>query len=270
MRNRARPIPYDYKNYQEYLADLIAWYKKNNTSLRALAIRLAVSPSLLSSVVNGKRSLTSEHIEKWASVFEWDENEKSFLQKCIHFQNHPEREVKAEAFKKMTRFKKYQERSSRELVTWNYLEKWWNVVLREMSHLSDFKMDIDWIRQRMLYPVSKEDIRKSLEFLSEKKLLANQGEFLRLECHGGVYKLSLAQFHAQMLEKVVQAIYKSPSDERHVLGHTFKFSKKKLGKIKMILDRALEEIAELEVGNEKDVEVYHIALTAIPLTKRKE
>jgi uncharacterized protein (TIGR02147 family) len=269
MRSVARPVPYDYKKYQDYLVALLAWFKKNNTSLRALAQRLAVSPALLSSVVNGRRNLTLEHIENWAAALGWDENEKSFLQKCIHFQNHPEREAKAEAYKKMTRFKKYQERSSRELVTWGYLEKWWNIVLREMSHLPDFQMDIDWIRQRMLYPVSKEDLRKSLQFLSDQQLLAKQGEFLRLECHGGVYKLSLAQFHAQMLEKAVQAIYKSPSDERHVLGHTFKFSKKKLSKIKLILDRALEEIAELETGSDKDVEVYHVALTAIPLTKRK-
>ncbi|MFP5459663.1 MAG: TIGR02147 family protein [Bacteriovoracia bacterium] len=269
MKTAARPVPFDFKTYQEYLAALFAWFRANGTSLRSLASRLGVSVALLSSIVKGRRNLTRQHLELWAGELGWDDSERSFLEKALHFQNHPERTEKAVAYKQMTRFKKYQERSSRELVTWSYLERWWTVVIREMSHLPGFQPDVDWVRQRMLYPVAKDEIRRSLRFLQEHKLLATEGTFLRLECHGGVYKLSLSQFHAQMLEKVVDSIYRSPSSERHVLGHTFKLSEKRLGAVKLILDRALEEIAGLAAQPSEDGEVFHVALTAIPLTKRK-
>lgn len=270
MNGAARPAPFDFTSYQAYLAALFSWFKAHRISLRALAMKLQVSPALLSSITKGRRNLTLSHVRAWAPVLGWTEAEQSFIEKWIHFQDAPKREEKALALKKMTRFKKYQERSSREVVTWSYLERWWTVVLREMSHLSDFRPDVDWIRQRMLYPVPKEELRKSLRFLQEQRLLAQDGEFLRLECHGGVYKLSLAQFHAQMLERTVESIYRSPSDERHVLGHTFRLSKKKLPQVKLILDRALEEIAGLDDVTGEDGEVFHVAFTAVPLTKRKK
>lgn len=270
MKKAAKPSPYDFKEYREYLAALFAWYKIQGLSMRNIAQRIHVSPALISSIIQGRRNLTTDQLYAWKDFFGWDERELSFLEKMIHFQSGEEREEKAEAFKKIVRFKKYKERSTRELVTWRYLEKWFVVVIREMSGMADFRPEPDWIRKRLRYPVSLEDIRQALKFLTEQKLLKGQGEYLRLDCHGGVYKLALASFHAQMLERAADSIYKSPSDERHILGHTYRLSSKKMARLKHIMDRALEEIAALESDDDEGDEVYHVALTACPMTKKEK
>jgi uncharacterized protein (TIGR02147 family) len=269
MKKAAKPSPFDFKEYRGYLAALFSWYKNQGLSMRNIAQRMDVSPALISSIIQGRRNLTSEQLNSWSSFFGWDDREISFLEKMIHFQSGGEREEKVEAFKKIVRFKKYKERSTRELVTWRYLEKWFVVVIREMSGLADFCPEPEWIRKRLRYPVSLEEIRQALKFLAEHKLLMSQGEYLRLDCHGGVYKLALASFHAQMLERVADSIYKSPSDERHILGHTFRLSLKKVSRLKIIMDRALEEIAALELEDNEGDEVYHVALTACPMTKKE-
>jgi uncharacterized protein (TIGR02147 family) len=268
MKTAARPSPYDYKEYREYLAALFAWLKENNMSLRRLASKLDVSVSLLSSIVQGRRNLTRAHIENWKRHLDWDESEVSFLEKMIHFQDGDEREQKADAFKKIIRFKRYQERSTREVVTWQYLEKWWVVVIREMSALKEFQFNAEWVQARLRYPVAVTEIRKALQFLKDHKLLAGQGEFTRLDCHGGVYKLALAQFHGQMLERASDSIYKATTEERHILGHTYRLNPKKLAQLKRIMDKALEDMAALEDESDNEGEVFHVALTAVPMTKK--
>lgn len=270
MKPAARPSPYDFKEYREYLAALFAWFKEHNMSLRRLATKLDVSVSLLSSIVQGRRNLTLAHIKHWQAAIGWDEKEVSFLEKMIHFQDGDERDQKTEAYKKIIRFKRYQERSTREVVTWQYLEKWWVVVIREMSSLEDFRPDAEWVQARLRFPVPVVEIRKALRFLHDNKLLSGQGEFVRLECHGGVYKLALAQFHCQMLERASDSIYKATTDERHILGHTFRLNPKKTAKLKRIMDRALEELAALEDEGDANGEVFHVALTAVPMTKKEK
>ncbi|MBY0516346.1 MAG: TIGR02147 family protein [Bacteriovoracaceae bacterium] len=269
MKRAAKPSPYDFKDYREYLAALISWYKIKGISMRGIASKLDVSVALVSSIIQGRRNLTAEQLHSWSSYFEWNVSEISFLEKLLHFQNGEDRDQKELAFRKIVKFKKYKERSTQEVVTWRYLEKWYVVVIREMSAMKDFVENPDWIRKKLKYPVAIEEIRKALSFLIENKLLARQGDFLHLDCHGGVYKLALASFHNQMLERASDSIYKTQTEERHILGHTFRISRKKMSALKKIMDRALDEISQLgeDVGSEG--EVYHVALTAAPMTKKE-
>lgn len=271
MKQATRPTPFDFKDYREYLVAYFSWLKRtHNMSMRKLAGRLGVSVALLSSIVNGRRNLTGASVRAWSEVLGWSEQEISFLEKQLHFQDEPDRRPKTQAFKEILRFKRYKERNVTEVVAWSYLANWWTPVIREMSGLVEFQENPQWIRGRLRFPIALEEIRKCLAFLRDNNLLARQGDFRRIECHGGVYKLALAQFHGQILERAADSIYKAQSEERHILGHTYRLHPKKMGKLKLILDRALEEISALESPADVEGEVYHVALTAVPMTKKVE
>ena len=270
MKNRPdKPNIFNYRQPQVYLADLINWYKSQNISLRNLAKKLQVSPSLLSLIAKGKRHLTEENVDIWAPYFEWTLQEVTWLKKIILLET-ASTEEKREAMKSMSRFKTFKEESSQEVLTFKYLQKWWNVAIREMSDLPDFNENEYWIQERLLFKVSLTDIRKSLNFLNKHKLLAKYGNFRRLDCQGDIYRLSLSTFHQQILTKAVESIYKVNSDGRHILGHTLIVSKDQLNEVKDILDETLEKIAKLAEKADKKKEVFHVALLGFPLTEEQK
>jgi uncharacterized protein (TIGR02147 family) len=263
-----KPDIFTYRKAQVYLVDLLNWYKTKKISLRNLSKKLNVSPALLSLISSGKRQLTEENIEAWASVFEWNPQEVTWLKKIIALEFASTSE-KREALEGMSRFKSFKEKSPQEVLTYKYLQKWWNVAIREMSDLPDFQEDPEWIQKRLLYKVSIENVRKSLAFLDKNKLLSKYGNFRRLDCQGDVFKLALSSFHEQILNKAVESIYKVESQKRHILGQTMTISKDQLPELKDILDETLEKIIKLTEKSNGDKEIYHMALIGFPLTEDK-
>lgn len=233
--------------------------------MRNLAKKLNVSPSLLCLLCKGKRPLTEENINLWSSVLGWNVQEVSWLKQLIIFE-FSKPEEKEKAFMNLSRFQEYQKNSD-DVVTFKYLKKWWNVAIREMSELPDFVEDPEWISERLVFKVPLPEIRKSLNFLNKHKLLAKYGNLRSLNCDRDVYKLSLSGFHDQILGKAVESIYKIPSDERYILGHTMTVPEGKFLEAKLILEEALRKISSLH--SEKEAEdVYHFSFLGFPLTNK--
>lgn len=264
-----KPDIMNYRQAQVYLADLINWYKSNKISLRNIAQKLNVSPALLSLITKGKRQMTEENVDIWAPFFKWSAQEVAWLKKIILLET-ASTEEKREALEGMSRFKEFKDKSSQEVLTFKYLQKWWNVAIREMSELPDFQENENWIQERLLYKVSLNEIRKTLDFLNKHKLLAKYGDFRKLDCQGDIYKLSLSTFHEQILKKAAESIYSTPSQDRHILGHTFGLTPEQLPKLKHILDETLEKITKLAENADTGKEVYHIALLGFPLTREQK
>lgn len=260
---------YRYRQSHVYLGDLIYWHKDQGCSLRSLAKKLKVSPALLSLVTKGKRPLTEENVDIWASVLKWNAQEVSWLKQLVLFECASIKE-KGQAVEGLTRFKSYNENSPEEVLTFKYLKRWWNVAIREMSELPEFQEDEGWIQVRLLFNVSLTDIKKSLKFLNKHKLLAKYGDFRRLNCQGDIYKLSLATFHKQMLEKAVESIYKVSSDKRYILGQTLAIEPNRFPEAKVILEEALEKVIKLGTSDPLQPEVYHFYFIGFPLTMNKE
>jgi uncharacterized protein (TIGR02147 family) len=269
MKRTNRPDIFSYRESVKYISDLVLWYKANHISLRQLSQRLNISPTLLSFITKGKRPLTVENIDLWAPVIGWDTQEVNWLKRLVQLDFSTVDEQK-EAIKNLSRFKIYQDESSDEVFTFNYLEKWWNVAIREMSDLADFEEDPEWIQKRLLYKVSLGEIRKSLIFLNKHQMLYKYEENRRLDCQGNVFKLSLSSFHQQILEKAVESIHTVPSAERQILGQTLSLSKDQLPEIKKILNATLEKLIKLSQKDTDEKEVFHIELVAFPLTSKKE
>ncbi len=259
---------FTYRSSHVYLADLINWYKEEGVSMRNLARKLSVSPSLLCLIIKGKRLLTPINVDLWSPVFGWNSQETSWLKHLVDFETQ-DPEGKEKAFKGLIKFQNYQENSQENVMTFRYLKKWWNVAIREMSELSDFNEDPQWISERLIFKVPLPEIRKSLTFLNKHKLLAKHGKLRSLNCDGEVYKLSLSGFHDQMLGKAVESIYKLPSEERYILGHTLSIPSDKFDEAKMVLEEALSKISALRNEGKKSEDVYHFSFLGFPLTKEK-
>ncbi len=269
MKRPGKPSVYNYRLSHIYLADLLTWYKAEGLSMRNIAKKLNVSPALLSLITKGKRPLTEENLDIWAPFFKWNAQEVSWIKQLVLLE-YSSVDQKQQAVENLSRFNTYKENSSDEVLTFKYLKKWWNIAIREMSALPDFEENDVWIQERLRFNVSILEVRKALLFLNKHKLLAKYGNFRRLDCQSDIYKLSLSTFHQQLLNKAVEGIYKIPSQDRYILGHTLAIDSKKFPEAKLILDEALKKIAQLDQNDGQGTDVYHFSFLGFPLTHKKD
>jgi uncharacterized protein (TIGR02147 family) len=137
-----------------------------------------------------------------------------------------------------------------------------------MSSLPDFVEDPQWISERLVFKVPLPEIRKSINFLKKHGLLAKDGNVRSLNCDGEVYKLSLSGFHDQILGKAVESIYKIPSEERYLLGHTMTILEERFPEARIILEEALRKISALHENSEPGDKVYHFSFLGFPLSTK--
>lgn len=266
-----KPVIYHYHEYRKYLGDMLAYLKKEKKiTAKKVAENLSSSAAFLSMIVKGKRNLDEKVMLELAEVFKLNNQERSFFRSLIILNDSGDQKERNQAYKKLTKFKKFKKLNDEELITHKYLDKWYYVAIREMSFLNDFQEDVKWIQDRLRVKIKAEEIKKALKFLKENQMLGQDRG--HLDCSEGIYKLSLSKFHKQMFQVSGDSIENIPRDERQILGFTKSLNKKNQEKAKAIIDKALKELEALsdtDQGQDDQKELYHFHLVNIPLTGGK-
>lgn len=271
-KKERRPNIATYHDYREFLRDIIGYLSTSQAgfSLRSLARASKLSPSYLSMVLSGHRSLSAVALEQLGPHLAFSETEAKYceLLRAIVEESTPER--REAALNKLQKLKAYRDHFPREFVTFRYLSNWYCVAIREMSSMPDFQEDPTWIQSRLREKIPLPEITKALEFLKENGLLQARNDPTNLDCVGGVYRLALRQLHREMLQQTAEAIESVASDERHILGHVLSIPQARLPELKAILDETLKRIEKLSSDAKNADSVYHVSLTAVPLTENPE
>jgi uncharacterized protein (TIGR02147 family) len=271
-----KPIIFKYHNYREFLRDWLGYLKSNQSqlSLRNLARRSGISVSLISMIIKGERSMTTKQFEKISPFLKLDASEQSYLKQLILLIDGKSAEEKGNALKKLQRFQSYQTLHSEELEVHQYLSKWYYVVLREMINLSNFKKDANWVRTKLKKNLRTYEINESFRFLEKNGFIEiGKNGVIKAEktvkCSEGIFKLSLSDFHKQMLKLASDSIDQIKTEERLILGHTVALTNTQFKEVKNIMIETLkkiEEISNKKNDDEKKENVYHIGLLNFPVT----
>ena len=89
-----------------------------------------------------------------------------------------------------------------------------------------------------------------------------------LECQEGVYKLSLGEYHRQILQLAQRSIEEIPRELRLILGHTAALNGDQKKKAEDILKKALNEIQNMKDQSNAPDQLYQFELVMIPLTQK--
>ena len=271
-----RPQVYDYHDYRAFLKDWLVFQKasQSNFSLRMLSSHAGLTAGFLPLVLSGKRPLSKNAFSKLVPLLGLDPSESSFLEILITLGNTDSQEVRLQSLRQMKRFGAYQKNNSKETEVYLYLTHWYYVVIREMAALPGFHLDAEWIQLHLHDLVALKEIREAIAFLTENhyiELCADgsiQPPQKDLNCHGGVYRIALTQFHREMLELAVKSMESTPSSARSIVGHTVAIKSENFEKANAIIDDALNKIRALgEQENDPDT-VYHLEMALFPLTRR--
>jgi uncharacterized protein (TIGR02147 family) len=272
-----QPNVFEYEDVGLFLNDWLEYLKANKKiSLRQLTKASEISVGSLSMILNGKRRFTEKALQKILIHLKLNPQERRFLELLHAVGESESAEVRVEALSEMSRLSAYRKANQKEHDIYKYLTKWFYVAIREMILLPDFKEDPAWIQKRLRGRIGLQEVAEAIAFLEDRRLVIRDvngrlslPEF-DLQCKEGVHKISLGEFHRQVLELAHKSIHEVARDQRYILGRTVAISTSEFHQAKEIFDEALRKIESLGRGGEASKEVYHFELAAFPMTDGKD
>ena len=273
------PNVFHYHDYLKFLVDWVSYHKKNvrGFSVRKLAEQSGVSVGYLPMVLAKQRPLSTEMLYKIMPHLGLSRSQQQFFRSMHTLGTTSSQEVRIESIRQMKRFAAFRKNNPNEDEVSKYLTQWHYSAIREMAADPDFKPDPLHIQERLRFRIPLVEIKEALAFLIEKKYiqLTKTGQVVppekHIECDGGIYKIALTQYHQQFLDLAAKSIAEIPSEERQLTGHTFAISADKFEEVRSLISGVVERIQALS-SEPKEIhkQVYHIEMSLIPLTKKKE
>lgn len=273
-----RPRVFAYHDYRLFLKDWFSFLKASDRgfSIRKISASAKISPALLSLVLSGQRDLTGPTILRLAAKINLKPAEQKYLKLLVKMSESKDQAVRQQAYEQIKRFNQYQESNPKEIEVHRYMSNWFYVAIRELAAHPDFKGDIKWIQKRLIKHVPAQQIKEAIAFLEEHKFISPRrggGYDLptkNLDCLGGVFQLSLNQFHRQILKIASDSIDNVPKDRRSLTGYTFLMSQESYLKLIDVWKKTEEKIRSIESEDQNKPgkkAVYHVEFLALPLTR---
>lgn len=276
--NLERPNVFKFHDPVHYITELLSYFKstKNQFNLNSLSKKSGLSLSNISMILNRQRPLTEKSFQKLIPHFSLSTDEKKYLNHLRIINLSDEQSVRIESLNQIIKIAKSKNANSNDLKVFEYLTSWYNVAIFELVNLTDFQMNPAWIQQRLIKRVSIGDIENAIQFLKSHNFIGQDenGKWIQLKqdlnCQGGIYRLSLSEFHRQIFELAHASIETVAREDRFIMGQTMALSAKDFEKLKEVIQNAVSSMNAVNKNNTEKTDVYHIEIAAFPMILNKQ
>ena len=241
-------------------------------SMRSLARTLDVSPSFVSRILGGGRSIPYSMLSRLAEALDIDAEIFSKLKNLYLKEGGEISPPKRENLKVKTSLADWE---LPEKAAFLALKQWFYLPLLEMTTLKGFDGSSALIVRRL--GLAKETVEVALRELESVGLLKIEDGILRkvarkLRWSTVKFLPAVRAFHDQILAKAQNLLRHDTNPEEHtrrlITGHVIATTPEKIQKAKERLNDFLHELAEDLMDVEEPSEVYSLAAQLIPLTKK--
>lgn len=270
------PEIYRYLDYRKFLADWFEWMKSAypRYSHRAFARKAGQSsPSLLLSVVEGKRNLTPATTEAFQKALALDSESADFFGALVALDQAETPQLRSAAWENVRATKRFREARRIDGDAVQYLSRWYIPAIREFAACAGFRPDPVWLGSRLRPKVTTEQAQEALDVLfSLGMLVERDGQVVAAEgslvTPHEVAGMAALNYHVGMLDRAREALLKTPGKERHFCAVTVSIPIGLLPELKRELDTIQERLLERCDGAEGARQVVcQINLNLFPLTE---
>jgi uncharacterized protein (TIGR02147 family) len=166
------------------------------------------------------------------------------------------------------------EESRREL---EFFREWYHAVVFEMLALSHLDPDPARMASKVMVPVTKEQVARSLELLEEIGCISKDSETGRFKRNiqdfsagDDVIGMGIASYHHRMIDMAKESITRIPHWEREISSVTLAVSEDRFVQIKQMV-RQFQEFLMFVAGQPADkTRVVQVNFQIFPLTQNEE
>lgn len=232
---------------------LIGRCKKNESySLRAFSRDLSIEASALSKIIRGERSISKNMFDRISSSLNLSPKERS------EFLENDEAD-----------FKQINEDYFRVIADW------YHFAILELTHLKSFQSDSKWISEKIGIP--KQEVNNAVERLMRLKLLSKGKTGNWLDTGENLSTVSVKYTNSAfkklqrgVLEKGIEALNRTPFEERDQSSMTLAFSKKEMPRAKELLKKYRRQFVKEMENYETADQIYHLSFCLYPLINERK
>lgn len=216
---------FEYDNYRAFLRDLYKFYKETKPyfSYRYFSRKAGFrSPNFLQLVIEGKRNLSPESIEKFTNALGLSKKQAEFFRVLVYLNQARtvgEKKIYAEQLMQFRPFRHIHPLRQDQV---RYYADWYNIAIRELTTLPEFSEEPAWIARRLVPPISPQQAQKALDLLLHLGLLKRDesGRLVQadafLSTGDEVTSASVANYHRTMIQKGAEALDRFPGPARDI------------------------------------------------------
>jgi uncharacterized protein (TIGR02147 family) len=270
---------FQYLDYRAFLRDAYQDLKvrQQGFSYRWFSRRAGLaSPNFLKLVADGKRNLTSDTSQRFATALGLSSKESDFFLDLVGFCQAGTSAEKTRYFERIGTYRKHRAVRMLERHEFDYFSRWYNVAVRELIACRGFREDPEWIANRLVPPITPAQAAHALQLLQALGFVERgPGGRLRqreplLSTGPEVRSLAAGNFHRQMMERAAESIERFPREKRDISGLTVSVTPALLALFKQKVTQLRAELLELSGAAEDPTVVAQLNFQLFPIAITEE
>jgi uncharacterized protein (TIGR02147 family) len=265
-----------YDNYRRYLRDWYVEAKGRNprVSYRFLSRQAGFSsPNFLKLVMDGQRNLSAEAVGKVAKALKLRPDELPYFRHLVSMNQAANTEERAHHAERLLESRFRADRPRTAASPSSYYAHWYNIPVRELVSLPDFREDASWIARQFIEPLQESEATAALESLLALGLIerGSDGRLKQTEAFVStgdeVSSAFIAQFHREMLGRAAQSLDGVPARLRELSSVTLGLSRANAAKLKLLIQNFRRDLLAVANAPQDCEAVYQVNLQLFPLTQ---
>lgn len=228
------------------------------------------SPTAFKHVIDGKRNLGETSAQNFGRALGLSRSEIDILCAMARFNHAKTIDEKAPHFETMRRLTSGAHRIDEK--QYEVLSQWYNLVVREMVALPDFKNASKWIGRALAPSIEPDQAKKALQLLHRLGMIQKkrggweQAEAI-LATDPQIQSMHAAGFHRQMIQRGAEAIGRFTPEEREISGTILRInSNDRIKVVNLIRDFRKHLLAIAHASTDAD-QIYAFNAQFFPLVR---
>lgn len=269
------PDLYQFTNYRTYLQDYYQFQKSVNPkfSLRFFA-KKAKFPShgLLNYLMEGKRNLSKKTLDKLAVALGLNREQSAYFENLVFFNQARSIDEKTFYYEKLLRAPAKSGFRKLESTQLQIFRRWYNIAIREMLTLKDFRNSPAWISDRLLPRVEQYEAQESLEMLLTQGLIKKTANGYKpvdpdITTDDEVRSFMVKSYQLQMIKMAAWAQEEVPAKDRDISSVCMAVKESELPNVKKHLQLMRKELRNFRAGDGEGERIIQVNIQLFPLSK---
>lgn len=271
-----KPI-FEYIDYRKFLSAYYRYKKETSGyfSYRYFSQKIGInSPSFLKHVIDGKRNLTPQMVDRFSKALDLSAREARYFRNLVLFNQAKTSGEKQEHYAVLRSMVGMVKESVLSVDQYDYFATWYTPVIRELICLRNFGDNYRLIAQTLQPQIQPSQAKSALELLLRLKLVERRddGSYFQtssaITADSAITSIAVRSFARTMVDHTKNALDAFDKRERHVSGITMGISNEAYdviaAEIEAFKDR-IKVIVNRDMGSSR---IYQFNLSLFPVSDR--
>jgi uncharacterized protein (TIGR02147 family) len=267
---------FEFLDYRDYLNAFYEYHKSNTQgfSYRSFLQKAQISsPSFLKQVIDHKRKLTSNTVEKFILPLSLNRAESEFFRILVTYTHAIYNDEKQSLYREMRAIARSQDTKMIGEECYTFYEHWYTSALRELLVMNDFQDDWKKIASSLRPKITTKQAQSATKTLIKLGFLQqlDDGSYEQTNStiHSGheVNSHAIRSFNSQCLKLAQEALEELPKEERHITGITMGVSESAYEQITHEIEQLQSKILNILKDDENQTKVVQFNTTLFPMNQ---